>query len=191
MLHLVIGGARSGKSRFAERQVAELVDAQASAIQPYYIATATAGEDIEMQQRIMRHQQDRLQRQLSWQVVESPLALAQTLTAIDNPKQVILVDCLTLYLTNHLLIDAADTESGEPCSSWHNEKQQLLNVLPKLQSHIVLVSNEVGSGIVPMGELSREFVDQAGWLNQAIAELADQVTLVVAGLPLALKPSNS
>ncbi|QIR15417.1 bifunctional adenosylcobinamide kinase/adenosylcobinamide-phosphate guanylyltransferase [Shewanella aestuarii] len=189
MLHLVLGGARSGKSRYAEQRVAErLVDEDLSAI---YIATATAGDD-EMQRRIQRHQQDRITSNVKWHTIEAPLALAATLKQIDKPNQIILVDCLTLYITNHLF--ACEQGDSNQCAalnrSWLAEKQQLLSLLPKLQADIILVSNEVGSGIVPLGELSREFVDEAGWLNQAIATIADDVSLVVAGLPLSLKSSK-
>ncbi|WP_434927005.1 bifunctional adenosylcobinamide kinase/adenosylcobinamide-phosphate guanylyltransferase [Shewanella sp. HL-SH5] len=190
MIHLVLGGARSGKSGFAEQHVANIVKAFPQHMDVIYIATATAGDD-EMNARISRHQQDRITSQLLWQTIETPLALADCLNQIDKANQVILVDCLTLYLTNHLLSLAPEQLQNGILSSWQTEKQQLLSTLAKMQSHVVLVSNEVGSGIVPMGELSREFVDQAGWLNQSVALLADQVSLVVAGLPLSLKAPKS
>ncbi|GGP86446.1 bifunctional adenosylcobinamide kinase/adenosylcobinamide-phosphate guanylyltransferase [Shewanella ulleungensis] len=175
MIHLVLGGARSGKSRFAEQRVTEYAAIGYSCV---YVATATA-LDQEMAQRIAKHQQDRVSSVHSWTLHEQAFDVAQTLTAIDKPQQVILVDCLTLLLTNHLL-DPNPTR-------WPKQKTSLLECLTQLRSDVVLVSNEVGSGIVPMGELNRQFVDEAGWLNQAIANIADQVTLVVAGLPLALK----
>jgi adenosylcobinamide kinase/adenosylcobinamide-phosphate guanylyltransferase len=190
VIHLVLGGARSGKSRFAEQQVANIVKPLPQHMDIIYIATATADDD-EMSIRITRHQQDRQASQLLWQTIETPLALADCLGQIDKADQVILVDCLTLYLTNHLLSLAPEQLQNGTLSSWQMEKQQLLSTLPQMQSHIILVSNEVGSGIVPMGELSREFVDQAGWLNQAVASLADKVSLVVAGLPLSLKAPKS
>ena len=200
MIHLVLGGARSGKSRFAENRVAQITASIPQVCSPVYIATATIGHDNEMASRIARHQDDRAASALSWLTLETPLALAECLTRIDKANQVILVDCLTLYLTNHLLLTsfggAAETAipnfaTNLASSDWQTEKDSLLAVLPKLQSDVVLVSNEVGSGVVPMGELSREFVDQAGWLNQAIATIADHVTLVVAGLPLPLKTSTN
>jgi adenosylcobinamide kinase/adenosylcobinamide-phosphate guanylyltransferase len=175
MIHLVLGGARSGKSRYAEQCVAQYAAVGYSCV---YLATATA-LDTEMSERIHQHQQDRMSSAHSWTLHEQAYDIAQTLVAIDKPQQVILIDCLTLLLTNHLLDNSP--------SRWSSQKTLLLNVLPTLQSEVVIVSNEVGSGIVPMGELSRQFVDEAGWLNQAIAKVADQVTLVVAGLPLALK----
>ena len=175
MIHLILGGARSGKSRFAEQCVAEYA---AIGFQCVYLATATA-MDSEMSQRIQQHQQDRVSSPHGWTLHEQAYDIAQTLVAIDKPQQVILLDCLTLLLTNHLLLDDG--------ASWPNQKSLLIESLSRLQSDVVLVSNEVGSGIVPMGELNRRFVDEAGWLNQAVASVADQVTLVVAGLPLVLK----
>ena len=175
MIHLILGGARSGKSRFAEQLVAGYA---AIGYQSVYIATATALDD-EMTQRITQHQQDRLHSAHAWTLYEQPYHLAQILGELDKPKQAVLVDCLTLLLTNHMLLDDG--------ASWDTQKTLLLNCLSTLASDVVLVSNEVGSGIVPMGELSRQFVDEAGWLNQAIAAIADKVTLMVAGIPLVLK----
>ncbi|PKG78501.1 bifunctional adenosylcobinamide kinase/adenosylcobinamide-phosphate guanylyltransferase [Shewanella sp. Actino-trap-3] len=175
MIHLVLGGARSGKSQFAEQCVAEYA---AIGYQCVYLATATA-LDNEMSQRIEQHHQYRVSSAHGWTLHEQAYDIAQTLVAIDKPQQVILLDCLTLLLTNHLLLDDG--------ASWASQKSLLIDSLPALQSEVVLVSNEVGSGIVPMGELNRRFVDEAGWLNQSIAAISDQVTLVVAGLPLTLK----
>lgn len=173
-LHLILGGARSGKSRFAERRAQVLeAEEQRSVV---YIATAQALDE-EMQQRIAHHQQT---RPVHWHTVEESLALAAAIeqAASTYPQAVILVDCLTLWLTNALL------DSKE---RWKLERQALLAQVKQLQQPLILVSNEVGSGIVPLGELSREFVDESGRLHQALATLAQQVTLVVAGLPLVLK----
>ncbi len=172
MIHLVIGGARSGKSRYAEI----LTKQYSKDVMPFYIATAQAKDD-EMADRIKHHQLQRDSSQLHWQLIESPFLLDQTLQSLADDA-VILVDCLTLLLTNELINDEV---------LWQRRKLGLLNVLAASSQTIVLVSNEVGSGIIPMGELSRKFVDEAGWLNQAIAKLADNVTLVVAGLPMELK----
>ena len=194
MIHLVLGGARSGKSRYGEtlaatyaEQVSEQVSEQCSAQSPccIYIATATALDE-EMSQRIARHQQDRVDAKVNWLLIESPLALASTLMEQSADDKVILVDCLTLYLTNHL-VASEETHRNGVDDLWQQQKIALLNALPQLKGHIIFISNEVGSGIVPLGELTRRFADEAGWLNQAIAEQADKVTLVVAGLPLALK----
>jgi len=186
-VHLILGGARSGKSSLAEQHAKKLN------LPVTYIATAQA-LDKEMKQRIAMHQQDRPQQ---WQTIESPLLLAATIDAIidqalvntspnvSNNDQCILIDCLTLWLTNCLC--------QHDLAYFEQEKQQFLTTLINSQKlnnlHIILVSNEVGHGIVPMGDLSREFVDQAGWLHQAIAEIADNVDFVMAGLPLSLKPS--
>ena len=172
MKSLVLGGARSGKSRLAEQRVLAY-----EGMQPIYIATAWGGDglhgDAEMQQRIKKHKQERSSR---FSVVEEQLHLTETLMKYDGVGVVFLVDCLTLWLNNCLHHKV-----------WQQEKNALLELLPQLKAHIVFVSNEVGSGIVPMGELSRQFADEAGWLNQALAKLCDQVDLVVAGCMLNLK----
>ena len=172
MIHLVIGGARSGKSRHAESVVAQNFNEK----KPVYIATAQAKDD-EMAWRIKHHQSQRNDSRLDWHLIECPQDLTSSLKKLPEDA-VILVDCLTLLLTNELLNDE---------SVWQQRKSELLKFLSQAKQHIVLVSNEVGSGVVPLGELSRKFVDEAGWLNQAIAAMADKVTLVVAGLPMELK----
>ena len=193
---LIIGGARSGKSSLAERY------AKSSNMPVTYIATAQAF-DSEMQQRIEQHQSDRPEH---WQLIESPLLLAKAIEStmpaasndkLKNPQGIcILVDCLTLWLSNCLCKPNANTDNTVDCNLeyWQQEKQQLLNQIEIIQQQdgvdIILVSNEVGHGIVPMGELSRQFVDQAGWLHQAIASIADEVEFVMAGLPLTLKSSE-
>lgn len=177
-VHLVLGGARSGKSRFAEKTASD------SQLKVTYIATAKVYDD-EMQARIDRHISDRPQH---WLTIEEPLHLAQTLKEQAKEGTCLLVDCLTLWLTNVLMAEqdqAAGSESA--ITSLTEYKEELLSVLSSLPGSVILVSNEVGQGIVPMGELSRRFVDEAGWLHQDIARIAQQVTLVVAGLPMPLK----
>ena len=169
MKWLILGGARSGKSRYGEQQ------ALATAKTAFYLATGKAGDN-EMAKRIAHHQ---AQRANSWTVVEEPINLAQTLLALDDPARVILVDCLTLWLSNCL------HENG-----FESQRSALFEILPLLHSDIIFISNEVGSGVVPLGQLSREFVDYSGWLHQKLAKLCDRVTLVVAGLPLHLKESE-
>lgn len=169
MLQLILGGARSGKSRLAEQT------AIATQLAVTYVATAQA-LDPEMQSRIAHHQN---QRPAHWSLVEEPLFLAKTLQKIDRPNQIILVDCLTLWLTNLLLLDDQNVQEFE-C-------EQLIDVLPKLQSEIILVSNETGLGVVPLGEISRRFVDEAGRLHQALGQIADKVMFCVAGFPMILK----
>lgn len=174
-VHLVLGGARSGKSRFAE-QIA--IDSGKDVI---YMATATI-YDNEMQQRINRHIEDRPSH---WLTIEEPLLLAQALQQYSTENTCILVDCLTLWLTNVLMAEQEDAIQGQ--SFFEVNKEKLLQTLVSLPGQVILVSNEVGQGVVPMGELSRRFVDEAGWLHQDIARIAQQVTLVVAGLPMQLK----
>lgn len=169
MLQLILGGARSGKSRLAEQTAINMQLAVT------YVATAQA-LDPEMQSRIKHHQN---QRPAHWSLVEEPLYLAKALQKIDRPNQIILVDCLTLWLTNLLLLD--DQSVQQP------ECEQLLKVLPTLESEIILVSNETGLGVVPLGEISRRFVDEAGRLHQALGQIADKVMFCVAGFPMILK----
>ncbi|WP_336936867.1 bifunctional adenosylcobinamide kinase/adenosylcobinamide-phosphate guanylyltransferase [Acinetobacter modestus] len=169
MLQLILGGARSGKSRLAEQTAKE------TGLSVIYIATAQA-LDTEMQQRIAHHKQ---QRPAHWQVFEEPTYLADRLLQFDQANQLILVDCLTLWLSNLLL--------AEDSALQQQQIQQLLNVLPQLKSKIILVSNETGLGVVPMGELSRRFVDEAGRLHQNLGQLANKVVFCVAGFPMILK----
>lgn len=169
MLQLILGGARSGKSRLAEQTA---INTQLAVT---YVATAQA-LDPEMQSRIEHHQN---QRPAHWSLVEEPLYLANALQKIDRPNQIILVDCLTLWLTNLLLLDDQSAQQLE-C-------EQLLKVLPTLESEIILVSNETGLGVVPLGEISRRFVDEAGRLHQALGQIADKVVFCVAGFPMILK----
>lgn len=169
MQSLILGGARSGKSALAERW------ALASTHPVTYIATARVGDD-EMAARIAHH---RARRPASWACVEAPTALAAALALHAAEGRCLLVDCLTLWLSN-LLIDAEGR-------MFERERDALLAVLPTLPGDILLVGNEVGCGIVPMGELSRRFVDEAGRLHQALAQVCDRVVFVAAGLPLALK----
>ncbi|QVR66272.1 bifunctional adenosylcobinamide kinase/adenosylcobinamide-phosphate guanylyltransferase [Acinetobacter sp. BHS4] len=169
MLQLILGGARSGKSRLAEQTA---INTQLAVT---YVATAQA-LDLEMQSRIEHHQN---QRPAHWSLVEEPLYLANALQKIDRPNQIILVDCLTLWLTNLLLLDDQSVQQLE-C-------EQLLKVLPTLESEVILVSNETGLGVVPLGEISRQFVDEAGRLHQALGQIADKVVFCVAGFPMILK----
>lgn len=171
MKQLILGGARSGKSTLAETRAEARAASTGGAL--VYVATATAG-DREMQARIQQH---RARRSAQWTTREEPQQLG-ALIAGQGPDAVVLIDCLTLWLANCLA-----------AGSLERERAALLEALAQSQCDVWLVSNEVGSGIVPLGELSREFVDQSGWLHQRLAGLCDRVTLVVAGLPLELKPS--
>ena len=187
MIHLVIGGARSGKSAYAESLAAKYH--QTKGYECHYVATASALDD-EMASRISRHQQDRKESALNWITHESPLELAETLKKIAAPNRIILVDCLTLWLTNELLREGLLNDNSFPdrtITQLNQQKSTLINTLNQLCGIIILVSNEVGFGIVPIGKMNRQFIDEAGWLNQSIASASDKVTLTVAGLPLHLK----
>ncbi|MEM9205244.1 MAG: bifunctional adenosylcobinamide kinase/adenosylcobinamide-phosphate guanylyltransferase [Pseudomonadota bacterium] len=167
-LQLVIGGARSGKSRYAE----SLFEAYLPGA--VYIATAQAFDD-EMRERIAVHQR---QRGDLWETVEAPMELASTVEVRSASRRPILVDCLTLWLTNVML---SDGDVGSAVA-------KLTSVLKATQSPVVLVSNEVGLGIVPDTPLGRAFRDAQGQLNQSIAAIADRVVFLAAGLPWQLKP---
>jgi adenosylcobinamide kinase/adenosylcobinamide-phosphate guanylyltransferase len=170
MIELILGGARSGKSRLAERR------ALASGLAVSCLVTGEA-RDAEMAQRIAHHQ---ARRPAGWSVIEEPLQLAAALRRAAAAERCLLVDCLTLWLSNLLFADADGSRLAA-------ETAALFDVLPTLPGRILLVSNEVGLGIVPLGEETRRFVDEAGRLHQQLAALADRVTFVAAGLPLALK----
>ena len=169
MRTLILGGARSGKSRLAERM------AQESGLAVTYIATAQA-QDAEMAQRIAAH---RARRPAHWVLIEETLALADALQAHAAPGRCLLVDCLTLWLTNLLL--------HSDSAIFDRERAALLAVLPGLPGQIILVSNETGLGVMTLGELTRRYCDEAGWLHQELATQCERVLLTVAGIPLTLK----
>ncbi|MBU4531065.1 MAG: bifunctional adenosylcobinamide kinase/adenosylcobinamide-phosphate guanylyltransferase [Hoeflea sp.] len=164
---LVLGGARSGKSAFAERLVE-----QASPTR-LYVATGQAWDD-EMRERIASHQSRRGE---GWETVEAPLDLSQALSVHARPDRPILVDCLTLWVTNLMLGERDIAQAFDGLSA----------TLPGLKGAVVFVSNEVGLGIVPDNAMARAFRDHAGRLHQSIAGLADEVHFVAAGLPLKMK----
>jgi adenosylcobinamide kinase/adenosylcobinamide-phosphate guanylyltransferase len=178
---LVFGGARSGKSLLAERL------AQASGKEVVYLATSQAG-DTEMDARIAHH---RARRPAAWQTVEEATALAASLRRLCAPERIVLVDCLTLWLSNLLFSSTREQpEVGAvelpPLFVW--ERSDLLAWLDEpAAGEVIFVSNEVGMGIVPLGAVSRAFVDEAGRLNQDVAARCERVLFVAAGLPLALK----
>ncbi|MCG6578184.1 bifunctional adenosylcobinamide kinase/adenosylcobinamide-phosphate guanylyltransferase [Pseudomonas sp. AF32] len=169
MLQLILGGARSGKSRLAEKLAAD------TGLPVTYIATSQP-LDGEMNERVARHRQ---RRPVHWSLVEEPLALARVLRENASHGQCLLVDCLTLWLTNLLMLD--DPQQLD------TEREALLDGVASLPGEIIFVSNETGMGVVPLGELTRRYVDEAGWLHQALAERCQRVVLTVAGLPLTLK----
>lgn len=171
--HLILGGARSGKSAFAEKLAIE------SGLNVTYIATAQI-YDAEFDKRVEHH---KVRRPSHWQTIEQPFNLAETLQTHAKANQLVIVDCLTLWLAQCICPDCAPPEGVD----WAEERAALLETLPTLAGTILLVSNEVGMGIVPLGEINRQFQDEQGRLNQAIAQLADSVSFIAAGLPLTLK----
>lgn len=164
---LVLGGARSGKSAFAERLVIK------TGLSRHYVATGRAWDE-EMRERIIRHQADRGE---GWQTHEEPVDLVERLKALDAAANVILVDCLTLWVTNLMMEERIMTD----------EFARLAAFVPGAKAKLVLVSNEVGLGIVPDNRMAREFRDHAGRLHQVIAAMASEVYFVAAGLPLKMK----
>lgn len=177
---LILGGARSGKSAYAERLAID------SGKEVVYIATASAG-DGEMAARIAHH---RASRPAEWTTVEEPLALGNQLLRWSSPERLILVDCLTLWLSNLLFSGGEDyPEVGEiDLPAQFDEQQDMLAAaLIRCSGDVVLVSNEVGLGLTPMGAISRRFMDEQGRLNQAMAAICERAVFVAAGLPLFLK----
>jgi adenosylcobinamide kinase / adenosylcobinamide-phosphate guanylyltransferase len=164
---LVLGGARSGKSRFAEQICRD------SGLSLHYIATGRAW-DAEMEARIAAHRAD---RGPAWTTYEAPTDLVEALAAIDAPGNIVLVDCLTLWVTNLMMEERAGA----------TEFEALAEAVSSAKARIVLVSNEVGLGIVPDNKMAREFRDHAGRLHQMIAQVARDVYFVAAGLPLKMK----
>lgn len=179
MKELVLGGARSGKSAVAEQRALEL------GLTTVYIATAEA-RDSEMAARIAAH---RAKRPTEWGVVEEPIMLAQALLDHARPDRCVIVDCLTLWLANVLGRDIDPNADAGPITAptFERERAALLNAIPQLKGEIILVSNEVGMGIVPLGALARRYCDEAGRLHQELARLCERVTWVAAGIPMALK----
>ncbi|WP_026380217.1 bifunctional adenosylcobinamide kinase/adenosylcobinamide-phosphate guanylyltransferase [Afifella pfennigii] len=168
---LILGGARSGKSRYAEKL------ATASGLRPVYLATYRPMQDApdkEMEARIAAH---RARRGSSWRNLEVPVALAEAIRDESDKESILLIDCLTLWLTNILLADKEPEEASEA----------LVAALREARGEVVLVANEVGLGIVPENALARRFRDAQGRLNQQIAAMAETVVFLAAGLPMALK----
>ena len=173
MIELVLGGARSGKSRYAEKQA---TDSEKKVI---YIATAEPG-DAEMQTRISRHQQA---RPLHWQTVEEPVQLAKIIQEQAKEDVCLLVDCLTLWLSNIMFNQQGELQQIR----FEQETEALYGALSTFSGQLVLVSNEVGLGVVAIDKMTRRFVDEAGLLHQKIASLSDRVVLITAGLKQVLK----
>lgn len=172
--HLLIGGQRSGKSRHAERLGLAWLR-QASHHRVTVVATALASDD-EMRLRIERH---RLDRPTGFDTVESPLNLGEALRQQASPERLLIVDCLTLWLTNALMPQKVGIANA--WQSWPDLRSDLLDALRLISSPVVLVSNEIGWGVIPMGAEVRNFVDELGHLNQSVAQCCEHVTLMAAG----------
>jgi adenosylcobinamide kinase / adenosylcobinamide-phosphate guanylyltransferase len=168
---LVLGGQRSGKSRFAEDL------ARASGLSRVYLATAEAGDD-EMTDRIAAH---RARRGKDWQTVEEPLDVPAALASVVGADRIVVLDCLTLWLANLMQADR-DVEASVAA---------LLSALASAVGGAILVSNEVGAGIMPTNALARRYADAQGILNQRVAACVDRVVLMAAGIPLQIKPASS
>ena len=187
----LLGGQRSGKSRRAELLARDWL-AQSPSHQAVMIATATAWDD-EMVARIARHQQDRAERVPGMQTVEESIELGETIQTHSQPQTLVVVDCLTLWLTN-LLMPYENTENKQKNLSKEAVAQQiraqaatLLIAIKNAPGPLVLVGNEIGLGVIPMGRETRDFVDALGRLNQEVASVCERVTFMTAGLPLTLK----
>lgn len=168
-----VGGARSGKSQLAAQRAREI-----SKTDDVCCIVTALESDEEMKRRIAAH---RSERSPSWRVVEEPVRLGAALREVDGKHAVILIDCLTLWTANCLWPDEA---------VWPGERAAFLSALRECSSHVVIVSNEVGTGIVPANAASRLFVDEQGWLNQAVAAVCDEVIQAVVGIGVPIKPAR-
>lgn len=189
---LILGGQKSGKTRRAEQAARDWMDAGAGR-HAVYLATGQAW-DAEMQARIARHQADRTLRVPGMQTVEAPLHLGQALQAHSNAQTLVVVDCLTLWLTNWMMpmqgVEQAASENQPnqaPALDWKAQRALFLEVLPQCPGPVVVVGNEIGLGVIPLGREVRAFVDALGTLNQDVARVCSRATLMAAGLPLQLK----
>lgn len=178
---LIIGGARSGKTAHAIA-LAMSLSAQRGA-DVTYVATAQALDE-EMQHRISLH---RAERPATWRTLEAPTGLAQALHDRREPG-ILVIDCMTLWLSNALLEDFSENAPTAPLPTWQAERDKFMLWLQQVRDDVLLISNEVGQGIVPLSPLARRFQDEQGRLNQMLAAVCDRVTLVVAGIALPIKP---
>lgn len=181
----ILGGQKSGKSRRAEQRAVDWLAAGARARRAVLIATAQAYDD-EMQERIVRHQADRAERVPGMRTIEEPIELARAIVTQSTPETLVVVDCLTMWLTNLLMpmpIEDARPVTRTPAT----HIAMLLVALRDAPGPVVLVGNEIGLGVIPMGRETRAFVDALGRLNQDVAAACGRVTLMAAGLPLSLK----
>ena len=182
---LILGGQRSGKSRRAELLARSWL-AQSPSHEAVLIATGQPWDD-EMRARIARHQLDRAERVPGMRTHEEPLALAEALIKCSNPDTLVVVDCLTLWLTNHLMPVENEVLKRPLIQQIPELHAMLLGAIDGIAGPVILVGNEIGLGVIPMGRETRDFVDALGRLNQEVAAGCARVTLMVAGLPLTLK----
>ena len=191
----LLGGQKSGKSRRAELLARQWLQAD-SRHEAALVATGQAW-DAEMVERIARHQHDRAERVPGMQTIEEPRDLATILSTHSRPERLLVIDCLTLWLTNWLMPahtpvhTSAHTEESEsnqpPVQDWNRQLALFLEAIDQASGPVIIVGNEIGLGVIPMGREVRTFVDALGVLNQQVAEHCESVTLMCAGLPLALK----
>lgn len=182
---LILGGQRSGKSRRAELLARSWLE-QSPGHEAVLIATGQPWDD-EMRARIARHQLDRAERVPGMRTVEEPLSLPEALASCSNPHTIVVVDCLTLWLTNQLM-PAENNESNKPLRQPLRGLHAMLSgAIASVAGPVILVSNEIGLGVIPMGRETRDFVDALGRLNQDVASACERVTFMAAGLPLILK----
>lgn len=174
--HLILGGVKSGKSRYAENRVKQFLSEHNIAAESVCLIATAESLDEAMAQRIEKHQ---AQRPSNWQVIEEPLYLAEALEKASTTASIILIDCLTLWLTNLLMKENENFLA--------RELEQFTNAVQRCQVSLIMVSNETNMGIMPLGQLTRDYCDRAGILHQKLAMICGSVDLVVAGLPLALK----
>ncbi len=184
---LILGGQKSGKSRRAELLARQWLDA-APDHQAVLIATAQPWDE-EMRQRIARHQADRAERVPGMRTAEEPLEIADAICQYNNARTLVVVDCLTLWLTN-LLMPAEYVPNSAPVTMDTARAASLLIAIQEASGPVVLVGNEIGLGVIPMGREVRAFVDTLGRLNQDVAAVCKRVTLMAAGLPLSLKDAE-
>lgn len=182
--HLILGGARSGKTAHAIALAKSRATQRNASVT--YVATAQSLDE-EMQHRISLH---RAERPATWRTLEAPTRLAQALAAHDR-SAILVIDCMTLWLSNALLQDFRDDAPTAALPTWDAERAGFLQWLNEMRGDVLLISNEVGAGIVPLAPLSRRFQDEQGRLNQALAAVCEQVSLVVAGIAVSIKTAGA
>ena len=182
---LILGGQKSGKSRRAELLARSWLG-QSPAHQAVLIATAQPWDE-EMRERIARHQTDRAKRVPGLQTVEEPLQLADALAGLSHPRTLVVVDCLTLWLTNWLMPAENNDLNADVAQDQQAQAAMFLRAIENAAGPVVLVGNEIGLGVIPLGRDTRAFVDALGRLNQDVAQVCQRVTFMAAGLPLTLK----